>query len=316
MRGSRIAGLFTGLFIITAIVAVLVSGCNPGTAKNRIGIGKAGKKLKVVTTFAPLYSFAVNVAGTKADVENLVPIGTSIHSYQARPSDIKKIAQADVLVINGTGIETFLSGIVDSASNPRLKIVDTSKSIKILGSQNADEKTSGDPHIWLSPKNAIRQVETIRDALAKADPANAAVYRKDAETYVNKLKTLDSDITKELAQTKKQRYIVFHNAYRYFESEYGLKSAAVIEEFPGKEPSPRYLKGLIDLIKNKDVRIVFVEPQFSPKLVNSLRRDYKVYVGVLDPIGDELSKDGYEKNMRKNLESFKRAFEKVGGNGG
>jgi zinc/manganese transport system substrate-binding protein len=299
--------------IITAVLltAVFLSGCQSSGARLSAA-GKKHDKLKVVTTFAPLYSLALNVAGDAAEVENLVPIGASIHTFQARPSDIRKISQADVLIKNGVGLETFLNGITDAAANPHLMVVDTSRSIKILDG-DADEKASGDPHIWLSPKNAVKQVVTIRDALAKADPDNAGTYQRNTAFYIKKLERLDADITRSLAATKKKKYIVFHNAYRYFEREYDLRSAAAIEEFPGREPGPRYLKGVMDMIKNQGVGIVFIEPQFSPKIVDTLKQDFTIYVGVLDPTGNKLSKDGYEENLRRNLKSLEEAFSKGGG---
>ncbi|MCL6473319.1 MAG: metal ABC transporter substrate-binding protein [Firmicutes bacterium] len=302
---------FTALAVLLLAV-MLLAGCSKskgafhaGTSEKEIG------KLKVVTTFAPLYSFAVNVAGDAAVVENLVPIGASIHSFQAKPSDIKKIARADVLIINGVGLEEFLDDIVRGAANPGLTIVDTSKSIKVLESHDKDEHQDGDPHIWLSPENAVKQVEAIRDALIKADPKNAKSYSKNAEAYIERLKRLDVDIAKELASAKKEKYFVFHNAYQYFEKQYGIRNSGSIEEFPGKEPSPRQMARIIDYIKDHGARIVFTEPQFSPKVIDVLRQDYGIYTGVLDPIGQELSRDGYEKNMRRNLSSLMKAFKEV-----
>jgi ABC-type Zn uptake system ZnuABC Zn-binding protein ZnuA len=288
--------------ILALLFLVALTGCGQSNAPE-----KRHGKLKVLTTFAPLYSFALNVAGSRADVQNLVPTGTSIHNFSARPSDVKKIAKADVLIINGVGLETFLSGMIDAAANPRLKIVDTSRRIQVFDSQDIDER-SGDPHIWLSPKNAVKQVETIRDALAIADPQNAKAYQKNAAAYIKKLKALDAEIAASLAKTRKKRFIVFHNAYQYFEHDYGLKNAGAIEEFPGKEPGPRYIKELIALIKKGHVGIIFAEPQFSPKLVNTLKQELGVYVGVLDPVGSELSREGYEKNLKNNLRSLELAF--------
>lgn len=307
MKVSRVVALS-----ILLLAMLFLVGCSKSNRVFHAGMAeKETGKLKVVTTFAPLYSFTANVAGDAAVVENLVPIGASIHSFQAKPSDIKKIAQADILIINGIGLEEFLNDIVKGAANTGLTIVDTSKSINILGSQDEDEHQYGDPHIWLSPKNAIKQVETIRGALIKADPKNAEVYSKNAKAYIERLKRLDADISKELASAKKEKYFVFHNAYQYFERQYGIKSVGSIEEFPGKEPSPRQMARIIDYIKGHDARIVFTEPQFSPKVIDVLKQDYNIYIGVLDPIGQELSRGGYEKNMRQNLASLMKAFKEV-----
>lgn len=310
--------IYTAIFAALVAAMMALTSCSQTTESNKSGAGNPPAKLRVVTTFAPLYSFALNVVGDEATVENLVPIGASVHTFQAKPSDIKKIAKADVLVINGAGLETFLEDIIETAANPDLVIVDTSKSIELLDDPEhnetleagdfADEHGLGDPHIWLSPKNAMKQVEAIRDALVKADPKNSATYRKNAGKYIARLGALDAEIAGKLEKAEKKKYIVFHDAYTYFEQEYGLKNSATIEKFPGKEPSPKYVKDLIDLIRKEQVSIIFTEPQFSPKLVNTLKQELDIYVAELDPIGSELSKEGYEKNMRKNLDEMLKAF--------
>jgi len=306
--------------ILTALIAAMIAltSCSQTTESNKSGAGNPPGKLRVVTTFAPLYSFALNVAGDEATVENLVPIGASVHTFQAKPSDIKKIAKADVLVINGAGLEEFLAGIIEAAANPNLIVIDTSKSVELIETEGYDEHENdadhgGDPHIWLSPKNAVKQVRAIRDALAKADPKNSTSYEKNADEYIARLGALDAEIAGKLEGAEKRKYIVFHNAYTYFEQEYGLKNSATIEEFPGKEPSPKYVKELIDLIRKEQVSIIFTEPQFSPKLVNTLKQELDIYVAELDPIGSELSKEGYEINMRKNLDEILKAFNWGGG---
>jgi len=318
MRKVRLT--YAVFFAALLIAVVALTSCGRSAESNKSGTGNASDELRVVTTFAPLYSFAVNVAGDEAAVENLVPIGASVHTFQAKPSDIKKIAKADVLVVNGAGLEAFLDDIIEAAANPGLIVVDTSESVELLEAEEhdghageTDADHEGDPHIWLSPKNAVKQVEAIRDALAKADPKNSATYKENADEYITRLEALSTEIAGKLEKAEKKKYIVFHNAYTYFEQEYGLKSTATIEEFPGKEPSPKYVKELIDLIREEQVSIIFTEPQFSPKLVNTLKQELDIYVAELDPIGGELSKEGYEKTLRKNLEEMLKAFNWSGG---
>jgi ABC-type Zn uptake system ZnuABC Zn-binding protein ZnuA len=298
---------------IVLLVAILIfSGCQQKFQDE--------SKIKIVTTFAPLYSLTLNVTGNRAEVTNLVPIGTSIHAYQSKPSDVKKIAEADILIKNEVGLEEFLEDMVDAASNLDLKVVDTSRGIKILRSttqtlgeeeHREDHYEDGNPHIWLSPRNAIKQVETIRDALIRADTKNEEAYRDNAKKYIDMLKELDREVRQKFERIQKKKFIVFHDAYLYFEKDYGLNHTAAIEEFPGKEPSPKYLKELVDLIEKGNVKIVFTEPQFSPKVVQTLKEETGVYVAELDPIGSELSKESYVKNIRKNSEAFLKAFEFV-----
>ncbi len=277
------------------------------------------QKLSIITTFLPLYSFTTNIVADKADVYNLVPPGTSIHTYQLKPSDIEKIAKADVLIINGLGLEEFLKDAIEAADNKKLVIIDSSQGILSMNQtktvefekEKTQEHIGINPHIWLSLQNAIQQVQNITENLQNIDPNNNIFYIENSRNYIQKLLQLDQDIKEELGKIEKKPFIVFHPAYDYFVRDYGLNQIAAIEEFPGKEPSALYLKNIIDLLSENQVSLIFTEPQFSPKLVEQLSQDYNIITAELDPIGINLSPDEYERIMRENLEVIIENFKKV-----
>jgi zinc transport system substrate-binding protein len=277
-------------------------------------------RLAVLATFAPIHSLALNVAGDAADVSILVPPNTGPHDYSFSPSDIAKIARADVVIMNGVGLEGWLEKGIKTASKKDLLVVDTSRGIdlitglevrKLAGvkSEPDPDAGGGNPHIWLSPLNAITQVKNICDGLAARDPENAQTYKKNADAYNNRLKTLDKDIRSATDSITNKNLITFHDTFPYFARDYGFTVAATFEESPGKEPSPKAIKQLRDIIKSAHVVALFSEPQYSAKAMQVFGQEFKVPVVQLDPMetGDG-KKDFYERVMRKNLETLIAAF--------
>ncbi len=165
-----------------------------------------------------------------------------------------------------------------------------------------------DPHVWLSPKNAKIQSKTILEALVELDPENEDIFRDNYQELEGKINDLEVEVVQAFNEIEIKSYIVFHDAYRYFENYYGLEAAAHLEEFPGDEPSVEYLAEVIEIIEDENVEVIFSEPQFSPKLVETLSSDYELKVGELDPLGTEVTKDSYFEMMRKNYQEFEKVF--------
>jgi zinc transport system substrate-binding protein len=277
-------------------------------------------RLAILTTFAPVHCFTTNVAGDAADVSLLVPPNAGPHDYSFSPADIQKIAKADVLVLNGAGLENWLQRGIKSAGRKDLVVVDTSKGIQLITGLDVlplpdvhsepDPDAGGpNPHIWLSPINAIKQVENIRDALVLRDVANAEIYRANADVYVRRLKTLDDEIRTATSSFPNKNLITFHDTFPYFARDYGFNVVATFEEFPGKEPSPRAIVQLRKIISAGNVSALFSEPQYSPKAMQVIGKEFNVPVVQLDPMetGDGL-KDFYERVTRKNLDALVAAF--------
>ena len=299
---------FIRISILSVILSLFIifSACQRSVPEPGGEPARSGKKLRVVTTIAPLYSFTSSIAGGSAVVENLLPQGMGPHEYSFSPKDMKKIAEADVLIKNGAGLEIWLDDMVASfqkdseAGNRKLLIVDTSSGLDII---------DNDPHIWLSPRNAIAQTITIRDALIRSDPANGGSYMKNAAVYISRLENLDRDIREQISTFRTKEFIAFHSAFLYFTRDYGLKQAAVIRESPAKQPSPGHIANVIDIIKRSGATAIFTEPQFSDKLVSAIANDLELQVYSLDTLETgELHPDWYENMMRQNLEVLKKAL--------
>lgn len=275
-------------------------------------------RLRVATTFLPLYSLTAAIAGEDALVENLLPPGVGPHEYAFAPSDIERLSRADVLVANGLGLEEWLADVVATA-NPDIAVVEASAGITTrtpleairLGEEEEDEEEHGpaDPHVWLDPVRAKAMAGNIAVALSAADPDNAAGYRSRLAVLEGRLDALDRDIRETLAPLPDKRFVAFHDAFGYFAERYGLETVAVVEASPGKEPSPADVARIVTLIRAERVKAIFSEPQFSPRIVETIAAETGLVTHPLDPLetGD-FTADAYERGMRANLASFAAAL--------
>lgn len=278
-------------------------------------------RLKIITTFFPLYDFTKNIVKDRAVVDILFSQTPEVSSFS--PADIKKINNADIIIKNGVGFEPTLDKLIQTSDNKKITVVDTSRGASFLKSaenikienenykeEDGDKYNKGeDPHIWLDPENAIVQVENIRGALILKDLKNAEFYNRNAADYIFSLQKLDEEIKREASAFSKKDFITFHPSFQYFAKRYGLNQAAVIEEFPGKEPSPRYIAEVMRIIKKLGIKVIFSEPQFSPKIIDVIARDLGLETRALNPVetGD-IEKDSYISIMRANLKTLKEVM--------
>ena len=264
------------------------------------------EKPLVAASIAPLADFARQVGGEHVQIIALVPPGASPHAYELTPSQVEQVSRARLLVLNGVGLEYWAEKLIQSANNPNLLVVDTSKGLEILEGNNHDP--GGNPHIWLDPRNAVVQVENVRDALAQADPVHADVYRANADRYVDRLLSLDREIAGEVAAWSSRQFIAFHPAWVYFAHRYGLVQAAAIEESPGREPSPAEVAQIIETARRIGARAIFAEPQFSPKAAQTIAEESGAQVLFLDPLGSSLDDPSYVNLMRHNAAQMAKAL--------
>jgi zinc transport system substrate-binding protein len=269
-------------------------------------------KLTVVATIFPLADFVKNVAGDKVDVVTLLRPGDSPHTYEPSSRDMKAVARAALLVVNGAGLDFWVEKLKRAASDNMVEL-DTSAILEKEGLLlSGDEHDGGvNPHYWLDPVLAQKQVEAIASALVAVDPENKDFYLANAADYIAQLKSLDAEIRVTTDGFSSREFITFHPAWTYFAGRYGLVEAAVIEEAPGKEPSPEYIGHVIDVAKALKVKAIFAEPQFSTKWAESIAKDSGAKVLLLDPIGgaDLPEKDSYIALMRYNVGQMGEAMQ-------
>ena len=277
-------------------------------------------KLNVVSTFLPITLFTEAVAGECATVTSLIPPNLGPHDFQATPADISALSNASVLVKNGLGMEYFLDKLITSANNNSLQVVDTSRGVAVISSDDdQDEAKQGDqeygevnPHIWLDPLRVVQQVENIRDGLVKADPDCADGYTKRAAAYASQLKGLNTTIATQLKPFRGQTFIAFHDFAPYFAERYGLKADFVVD-VPEMNPTPEDLQRVSKKVQQSQLKALLSEPQEGDRSFNALALDLGVKVVTFDPLetgSEQASKqpDTYFKVMDKNVVSLIQSF--------
>jgi manganese/iron transport system substrate-binding protein len=223
----------------------------------------SGGKIAVVTTISTLNSFVEGVGGNLVTVQSIVPIGASPETYQPTPQDIATLSQAQLLVENGAGLETWLAKMLTNVGSSDMKTVVCADGLPIKGLN---------PHLWMDPVLAQQYVLKIRDGLIAVDPSHTKEYTANAESYNLKLSLLTKEIQAQVHTIPpSHRYmIVFHNAWQYYNDRFGITTLGIVEMNPGQEPNPQQIAAIIDLAKAHGVHAVFSEPEYSPKILQSI----------------------------------------------
>jgi zinc transport system substrate-binding protein len=298
---------FAALLFSALVCALLLS---PSTAQ------PAAKKLRVVTTIFPIYCFASAVIGSEGEVQNLLPPNVGPHDYQLSPSDLRKIKEADVIILNGLALDNWVAKAIDPNKKQKVivlgdllkkdQLIVSSTDLDIEGKhEHGHEHQHGpaNPHIWLNPQLAIQWVSNIAGVVG---PMNSA-YQTNASNYVARLKQLDSDLETQLAPVRDKAFITQHDAFPYFVARYKLKQVGILEPTPDVSPSPRFLADLLKVIRDKKVQVIFNDPRSSPRLAKQVARDAKIRTAELDTLeSGKLDPAGYETGMRRNAATLVR----------
>ena len=236
---------------------------------------RAQERLDVVASFSILGDFVRNVGGDRVSLAMLVGPNADVHVYTPSPADAKRIADAKLVVVNGLGLEGWLPRLVQSAGG-KATIVVASNGVAPL-KRGAD----ADPHAWQSVGNAKIYVANIRDALAKADPADAAMFRANAARYLAELDALDADVRAAVAKIppERRKVISTHNAFGYFSEAYGITFIAPLGVSTETEPSARDIAAIISQIRREKIPAVFLENMSDDRLIGRIAAETGARIG-------------------------------------
>lgn len=290
--------------VLLAAVVVFLSGCQGQTPAAQ---EKEEKTVTIVTSFYPMYIEAINIAkdvpGVKV-VNMTQPTTGCLHDYQLKPDELEKISNAQIFVVNGADMESFMDKVVQQL--PNLKIVEASKGIPLIKGEGEE---GDNPHVWVSISDDILQVKNIGSQLAALDPDHAAQYSANTTAYVNKLEALRQQMHQVLDGADKRDIITFHEAFPYFAREFNLNIVAVIEREPGSEPSAAELADTIETVKKSKIKALFAEPQYPAKAAEAIARETGAKVYTLDPaVTGPMEPDAYLKIMEANMQVLKEAL--------
>ncbi len=243
------------------------------------------QQAQVVVTIKPIHALVSGVMDGVGTPLLLLKGGESPHHYTLRPSQVRQLHAASLIVWVGPTVETFLEKTLLTLNQPLLRLIDLPDLSLLKSGETHHHDHEIDPHIWLDPINAIKIVQAIAQDLSQTDVNNAARYKANATRLIKRLEQLDQSLKEQLAPIKNIPYIVFHDAYQYFEHRYGLNAVGVISLTPETRPSVKHVYELRERLKRQNVRCVFTEPQFDSSLVDSLIENTTARRGILDPLG-------------------------------
>ena len=296
--------------------------------------------VKVVTSIKPIHSLAAYVMDGVGKPDVIVDGYNSPHSFSLKPSHAKMIENADLIIWVGEDLEAFLEKPLNTIAKKSVNIeVMDLKGIKKLkfrekntfedhddhghkehkehddhGHKKEKHDDHGheghahgehDPHVWLDPMNAKVIIKEIENQLVKLDPGNSTKYKANSKKAQSELDNLTENIRKDLKDNL--RFVVFHDAYQYFENRFGIKVLGALTVNPDVLPGAEQLSEIREVIEHEKVNCLFSEPQFNPAIIKSIAKDTKIKTGVLDPLGATLDKGkGLYKELLSNMyASFK-----------
>lgn len=311
-RESRmtLSVVFPGLFF--CIILLLPSAC-------------LGKKLPVVSSIYPVADMVRQIGGEHVDVTVVLPAGASPHTFEPKPSMLKKFSSAKIFFMVGAGLEFWAEKFI-RLSGPNLTTVVLSENTPLIHTlahldeyEHRDGKTdktdnggrAANPHIWLDPNVARSMVSSITVSLAAVDREHATTYQHRSEMYLDKLNRLDFHIRKTIESFTNKKYVSFHDSWAYFARRYGLEPVGVIAASPGRNPTPLQLGRIVEHIKTYRIQSVFAEPQLNSKVAEVIAKEAGVSVLILDPIGGANlpGRNSYIDLMNYNLNVLKKAMQ-------
>lgn len=319
------------LLVFLAMSIFLVS-CTTESPKKTSDMN-SDSKIKITATLPPLASIAKYIWGENIEVNSIIEPGFSPHTFDLKPSHIKQIAQADIILSTWLDIDNFL------LENKSEKIVELKDYVDLLEwhehhhdhsghedehhedehhedehheDEHHEESIYYDPHFWLSLENGNKIAEEIKNSLIKIDSKNIELYKTNYLEFISESNKIKAKFSQEIETKKLQHFAIFHEAYNYLFKEFWIDEEYVIvlEETAWREPSVWEMKHILDTITINNITVIYKEPQFSSKLIDTLvSHQYNLEVKVLDPLGTSINKNNYFETVQQNLNNLKFIYE-------
>jgi zinc/manganese transport system substrate-binding protein/manganese/iron transport system substrate-binding protein len=309
--------------VAAAVLALVTIACGEGDGDGANGATPETGTVRAVTSLEVFADLVRNVGGDRVSVQALLPSGADPHTYELPPSRVKDVAAADIVFINGLGLEEGIEDVItQNADGP---VVELAAGLRALDEaeehgdrEGAQEESddhghshdAGNPHLWLDVRNAIAYVERIRDELIDLDPQGRAVYEANASAYIEELEALDAEFAAivETIPAERRKIVTYHDAFPYLAERYGLEVVAVVVPSPGQETSAQDVARLTRLLREEDVPAVFTEPQADNTVLELAAQDAGVPVYELLSGAYAHGVDSYTGLMRFNMEQLQEAL--------
>jgi len=304
-------GWNTGALAAGAAVIVVVGATLAGSILYRPSSPSQSThsdRVRIVASFYPIAEFARQVGGPLVEVTTITPPGTEPHDYEPTGREVAKMYEADVVFYNGSGVDAWAERLALELKLQGVPAVRMGSAIDLIASTDGDAST--DPHFWLDPTLAAKEVALIRDTLVTIDAKNAATYAANADAYLAKLSSLDADIVSGLASCRQKTVVTSHAAFAYLAKRYGFDVVSISGISPEQEPSAGRLSEISEIAKAKGVKAIFFETLVSPKLSETIASEVGAITLVFNPLEglsseESASGEDYLSVMRSNLRNLK-----------
>ena len=278
---------------------------------------KPASPLRIGVTLHPYYSWTANVVGNLPgyEVRALLPGDIDAGDYQPRPQDIKRLADLDVVIVNGIGHDDFIFPMLKASGNTRATVVRVNAETPMIRALRPGSGQTGrdavNSHTFISFSNAIQQTYAIQRALAGLRPQDAAALQQNAAAYARRLRTIKAKAASQLADAKITRVVTVHDGYGYLLQEFGLEVGGVVQPSHGLTPSAGELRDMVTLLKREQITVVFSEASFPEPLLKVLRDEAGVNVFIISHIASgPFTADKFEREMQQNADTMIRALVK------
>jgi len=274
-------------------------------------------EINVVTSTSDLAYFADKIGGDLAKVGSIASPKSDIHFVEVRPSYMAKLARADIVFKVGMGLDQWMDQLIDGSRNSKLTIVDCSKYIEPLevptfkaDARHGDIHPEGNPHYWIGPQNTESILKAVTEGLASVDPANDSVYRSNMAILLDGITASVSGMQSRTDRLKGIEIIYYHNSWPYFNEFTGLHAAGFIEPYPGVPPSPSHVKKMIELVGNRKIKIIAMEPYFDRRVPDKIANETGAEIVVLYPsIGGRQKGETYQDWLEGNIDALLEKLE-------
>ncbi|MCR8850908.1 metal ABC transporter substrate-binding protein [Rossellomorea sp. SC111] len=321
------------LFIsIIFILSMFLSACNQAnkTTGNNGSQSEEGESISIMTSLYPLQYFAERIGGALVKVEALLPPGSDAHTFEPTSKDMISIAESDLFIYNGLGMESYAEKITHSLKNEDTIMVEATKGVDVIASSHGhseegeqEEDGAGheeehhhgdyDPHVWLDPNRAIGLAENIRNALIDLQPEHKDTFNQNFDELKKDLESIDTEFTSLAQQSDHPEILVSHAAYGYWEDAYGIEQLAVAGLSPTDEPSQKELKEIIETAKEHSIHYVIFEQNVTTRVAEIIRKEInakplKVHNLSVLTESDIENNENYLSLMKKNIKTLEQAM--------
>ena len=277
--------IIIGTIILVGIVAIVFYGAQKNKSE------QTSTTIKVMASFYPLAEFAKQVGGDRVEVVNITPAGAEPHDFEPTPKDVAALFSSKVFIFNGTGFDPWAEKLKPDLEQKGVRTIDMSEHVDLIASEekheneeNPEEAEELDPHFWLDPVLAQKEVEVIRDALVRVDPSNNSEYTNNAAHYIEQLSILNDKYKNGLASCEIRDAVASHAAFGYLAKRYNINVVSIAGISPEEEPSPKRMAEISQLAKQKNIKYIFFETLVSPKLSETIAREIGAETLVFNPL--------------------------------